>query len=236
MTTAFFAAACLIVLNCFLGGWELIFNGSLVDWMNLCYICIAGMVLAICDTPFYPNFKFREDVKLFVCKYINILTRVTGKGATFIFLGSALLSAMWANESGGFVKFCAVIGNIFVIGLGGVTVVVGVMKSQKLLKAKTLLYNNNFETVYDQVMRKATGGQAPPPGAGMTSVQFKDMCQEYGGQVFEEMDIKGIWQALSTQTAWRPRNQQNNQGSNDMIKFSKEDLQAWVYDKGFTLL
>merc|ERR1719277_1021025 len=76
MQYMFFAAAASIVINAFLAGVVLFFNGSFLDSVNLTYIMLMGMAMAINDTPCLKNIKIIGDFKMRLRKYVSFLTRV----------------------------------------------------------------------------------------------------------------------------------------------------------------
>merc|ERR1712217_32335 len=102
MNLVFFAAACCIMLGALIGGLCLFFSFELVDCLGMCYLIVFGGILAVLDTPFFKQVKAMGDLKMYIGKYINLLTRVTGKGVTFLFLGCTLFIMMWDNLEGGF--------------------------------------------------------------------------------------------------------------------------------------
>merc|ERR1719343_435186 len=88
--------------------------------------------MAVNDTPCLKNLKLIQDFKIYLAKYISFLTRVTGKGVSFIFLGCALLSAMYSNLDYPFFKFTGVVMNTFVLVVGCAAIAIGILKSKKL--------------------------------------------------------------------------------------------------------
>mmetsp|Transcript_54292 Transcript_54292/g.151101 ORF Transcript_54292/g.151101 Transcript_54292/m.151101 type:complete len:315 (-) Transcript_54292:124-1068(-) len=233
MNLVFFAAACCIMVGAFLGGIALFFNGSLVDFLNLTYILIFGAIFAVLDTPFFKMFKICQDMKVWIGKYVNILTRVTGKGVCFIFLGCALNSAMFSNLNNGFMDFIAVVLNLFVIIVGIAAVAIGIVKSQKLRRAQRELMNgvlaNRYGEFAVQFPEKDWGAQS-----GLTPQEFNNLTTENARLTWDETDLQLIFNALVRHPAWRKMPSQNEQGRpydrspDEARKILQTDLQAWV--------
>lgn len=234
MNLVFFAAACCVMLGSFIGGIFLFFSFELVDFLEMSYLFIFGAILAVLDTPLFRTIKAMGDLKMYIGKYINLLTRVTGKGGTFLFLGASLFSNMWYNLEGGFLIFLSVVLCLVPMGVGLTAIVIGIMKSQKLSKARRMLEMSNIEQQYDrwaQTYRQ--------PNGGLTPAEFNSLTMDNGGFKWEDPDLKLIFNALVSNPAWRiSAAAQTNAGGrmqNEEPKIPKEDLLAWVKG-GITLL
>merc|ERR1719464_1078351 len=98
MNLVFFAGACCLILGSFVGFLVSFFRFELdllTDVIEMAYIFMFGVILAVLDTPFFKTIKAMGDFKMYIGKYVNILTRVTGKGLAFLFLGSDLFCVLW---------------------------------------------------------------------------------------------------------------------------------------------
>jgi len=149
------------------------------------------------------------DMRTAIGKYIAALQRVTGKGVTYVFLGSALWSSMFANMSG-FLLFVSALIGIFVVFIGVVSLVVAVLKSRNLDLVRQELRKDgagSLQTMYDMHAKMH-------PQYGITQEEFKKLTPYARGVVFEPPDIRLIFNALSS----NPRR--------DVI--SRDDLAAWV--------
>lgn len=217
MNLVFFAAACCIMFGalisalCFLGSFEL------VDCLGMCYMVVFGGILAVLDTPFFKTIKAMGDLKMNIGKYINLLTRVTGKGVTFVFLGCSLFIMMWDNLEGAFLLFLAVVLCLFPFVVGLAAIVIGVMKSQKLNKARQHLAMGVLEQRYDQWAQTYRG-----PQGGLTPKEFYSLTMENGNFTWEDADLKLIFNALVSNPAW------TIDAAQQQAQIPKEDLLNWV--------
>lgn len=210
MNLIWFAAACCIILGSIIAFIAEIFSFEIVDAMEMVYLCLFGLVLAILDTPFFTNIKFVPDTRFAICKYFALVQRVTGKGIVYVFLGSTLWAAMWVNLESTFLKFLSIILGIIVVLVGAGSVLIGIMKSRNLDLVRKRLHEegaNSLGQMYEMHARMN-------PAAGITQEEFKKMTPYARGVQFESSDIKLIFNALSS----NPRR--------DVI--SRQDLDMWV--------
>jgi len=202
------------------------FLSSMVDALEMAYVfCFAG-VLAVMDTPYFNRIKAVEDVRSGISKYVNFLTRLTGKGCIMLFLSSSLFATMWANLSSHFLLFLAVVLCCFAFGVGLIGVTLGVMKSQKLNKARSHLAQGVFENRYPY---HATTFRDQP--GGLTPQEFNALTTENGGFKWEDADLKLICSALVIQPSWRP----GTGVGTGQLRIPKEDIQTWLANGGALL-
>lgn len=228
MNLVFFAAACCIMVGSFISGICLFLSGQLADSMETIYLMLFGGILAVLDTPFFRQFKGVGDMKMYIGKYANILTRVTGKGLVFLFLGAALFSSMWTNLKSGFLLFLAIFLCIFPVLVGLAAIVIGVMKSQKLQRARQHLVNAAPEQWYDQLAQTYRG-----PEGGLTPTEFNELTTKNGGIKWEGEDLKLIFNALVSNPVWRivtppPSQGGTNRPAVEDAKMPKEDMMSWI--------
>jgi len=222
----FFAAACCVVAGALFSGFNFAFTLKVVDWLLMTYLLLFGTMLAVLDTPCLSTIKTVTDAKLYIGKYLQFITRLTGKGITLVFLGSALFMSMWDNLTGGMWMFLAVVLSILpvIVGLGGVGW--GLLKSSKLEKARRqleLVINDRFDQ-YAQTFRGPTGG--------LTMDEFNRMTATDYGIHFDYADLKLIFNALCSNPVWKMQAMGGSQGGQyqqmeDGIKLTKDDLTAW---------
>jgi len=226
-SVGFFMAGCSIMIGAFIGGIALFFSFELVDFLEMAYLFIFGAVLAVLDTPCFKAMKTIKDHREYFSKYIHLLTRVTGKGITYLFLGCSLFSGMWDNLEGYGLLFLAFVLCILPVVVGIAALVVGFMKSQKLNKARQFMAQDdaNLNMIYDQYARTFPGAHG-----GLTMAEFSDLTNKIGGIKWEEADTKLIFNALVSNPAWRPSNVNPTgyTGQPEMAKLPKEDLLEWV--------
>mmetsp|Transcript_12001 Transcript_12001/g.31751 ORF Transcript_12001/g.31751 Transcript_12001/m.31751 type:complete len:311 (-) Transcript_12001:139-1071(-) len=230
MNVVFFAAACCIMLGSFIGGISMFFSLQMVDFIGMSYLLMFGGLLAVLDTPFFKTIKLIIDLRMYISKYIQFVTRVTGKGITFVFLGSALFVEMWDNLANNFLLFLSVVLCLFPVVVGMSFVVIGIVKSSKLDKARNqLAAMGQIEQRYEQYAQTYRG-----PQGGLTMAEFNGLTMENGGFKFETPDLKLIFNALVSNPAWRPSamaaqsNQGGYQNQDEQMKIPRQDLLDWV--------
>jgi len=220
----YFAAAMCVVIGALLGGTSLFFAFKAVDWLGMSYLMLFGLALAMLDTPFLKSVKFVAESKMYIGKYVQFVTRVTGKGVTLIFLGSTLFLMMWNTNKGGFMRFLAVILSLFPAMVGLASVVVGTMKSSNLEKVRRNL-EPIIEQQYDQHALRHRG-----PNGGLTMTEFNDMTEKNcPGVHFEPLDLKLIFNALVSDPSWRMAQSGQQAGglSDEMGIIPRQDVLDW---------
>jgi len=210
MNLMWFAAACCVMLGSFISFMSELFSLQWIDALEMGYLFIFGLLLAVLDTPLFNQVAIVSEMRTGIGKYIALLQRITGKGAAYIFLGCALWSSMFANlEDSGFLLFLAVLIGLFVVCIGVFSVAIAVLKSRNLNLVRLELRKEpmSLKQMYDMYAKMN-------PTAGITQEEFKKMTQYARGVAFEHSDIKLIFNALSS----NPRR--------DVITL--EDLTGWV--------
>jgi len=210
MNLIWFAAACCVMLGSFVSFLSELFSLEWVDALEMGYLFIFGLLLAVLDTPLFNQVAIVSELRTGIGKYIAVLQRVTGKGAAYIFLGCALWSSMFANlGESGFLLFLAVIIGLFVVVIGVFSMAIAILKSRNLNLVRLELRKEATALSQTYAMHAKMN-----PTAGVTQEEFKKMTSYARGVSFEQSDIKLIFNALSS----NPRR--------DVITL--EDLTAWV--------
>jgi len=227
-SVAFFMAAVSVMLGAFVGAICLFFSFELVDFLEMSYLFIFGGVLALMDTPCFKAMKTVKDHREYFSKYVNLLTRVTGKGITFLFLGTSLFSSMWDNLEGAGLEFLAFVLCLLPVLVGLAALVIGFIKSSKLNRARAQMVQaeTDLAMIYNQYARTYPGEQG-----GLIMLEFNDLTNKFAGIKWEDADLKLIFNALVSNPAWRPSNvsAQSQYGQTvEMAKIPREDLVAWV--------
>lgn len=209
MNLIWFAAACSVMFGSLISFVSELFSLEWVDALEMAYLFVMGLLLAVLDTPLFNQVNIVTELRTGIGKYMAVLQRVTGKGCTYVFLGCALWSSMFANIEGGLMLFLAVIICLFVVVIGCFSVAIAILKSRNLDLVRKELRKEpgSLKTMYDMHAKMN-------PTAGITQEEFKKMTPYARGVSFEQGDIKLIFNALSS----HPRR--------EMI--SLDDLTAWV--------
>merc|ERR1719272_2804185 len=210
MNLIWFAAACFVMIGSMLSMVSEIFSLEWVDALEMGYLFIFGLLLAVLDTPLFNQVNFVSEMRTAIGKYAAVLQRVTGKGGAYIFLGCALWSSMFANVEGGFMLVLAALIGGFVVLVGTFSIVIAILKSRNLNLVRLELRKEpmSLKQMFDMHAKMN-------PMAGITQEEFKKMTPYARGVSFETPDIRLIFNALSS----NPRR--------DVI--SLEDLTAWVH-------
>merc|ERR1719379_3397967 len=181
---AFFVGACFAVGAGVIGVLDLAFFAfAPFDLINELYLLVFGVLMLTIDFP-VPHPKVRE-YKLTIYKYLLFMTRFTGRGFWYLFLGTMIFASLWDLNISPFLGFF--LGGYVVI-LGGASIFFGVQKSMKL------------EAVRKSVMQRSNSGGGPGdmcPPAGLPPPQFNEMANSLCGKKFDEEELHYIVDALS---------------------------------------
>lgn len=163
-----------------------------VDGLEMAYLFFFGLLLATIDTPLCPTFQFVSTIRQGVHRFVALLTRMTGKGVVYMFLGCTLCSAMWSNTKDAFLLLLAVILGSLIFAAGLISVFLGICKSVNLNHVRIELQKHqNAGQMYDTHAKTN-------PGMGMTKEEFNKMAQYLRGVSFEGTDLNFVMNCLST--------------------------------------
>eukprot|EP00933_Yihiella_yeosuensis_P050365 TRINITY_DN4816_c0_g4_i1.p1 TRINITY_DN4816_c0_g4~~TRINITY_DN4816_c0_g4_i1.p1 ORF type:complete len:320 (-),score=62.52 TRINITY_DN4816_c0_g4_i1:70-948(-) len=226
----FFVAALCVILGGIISAVDLLFSLQWIDFIEMCYMILFAGVLAIMDTPGFKNMKTVADHRMYFSKYVHILTRLTGKGLCLLFLGCVLFAGMWDNLDGGFLLFLAIVLCAPPTLIGLAASMIGFMKSWKLNKVRQSILEeqgSGLAQTFQQFARDF-------PQAGLTQREFNDLCRQRG-PMWEDGDLKLIFNALVSNPAWRSNHQmaagQPGAAPGSGIEWAKlpvQDFMAWV--------
>lgn len=241
MNLVFFAGACCLIVGSFIGFIIALCGYSFVNVIAMVYISILGVIFAVLDTPFFKTIKAMGDLKMYIGKYLAILTRVTGKGLAFLLFGSDLFCVLrelardHEKPQKVFIQVFAVLVCFIPVAVGLSAIFIGCMKSWKLQKARNHIdMGASLEQRYDQWARtypEAHQGGVTP--GGLTQSEFNQLTMDNGGFKWEDADLKLIFNALVSNPSWRI-NATSTQGgpggrsASDEPRIPKEDLMSWV--------
>jgi len=209
MNLLWFAASCCVMFGSMISFVQELFSLQWIDALEMVYIFIFGLLLAVLDTPFFNQVSIVSELRAGISKYIAALQRVTGKGLAYIFLGCALWSSMFANVTGVFLLTVATLLGLFTVFIGIFSTAIAFCKSRNLDLVRVELRKEpmSLKQMYDMHAKMN-------PMAGITQEEFKKMTPYARGVSFENSDIKVIFNALSS----NPKR--------DVI--SLDDLTGWV--------
>jgi len=187
MNLIFFIAACCVVFAGFFGTIDMFLTFPLnpFDLLDEAYLLVFGGMMFVLDAPL--NFKLILEAKGAICKYVRFLTRFTGRGVWYVFLGTMTFGTLWRTEW----MFLAVMMGFFVFGVGAYSAVMGGFKSKKLERLRRTIdtnYGAKLETLYANYARN--------PNMGMTKPEFNEMASEVAGIVFDPEEQACVYVAL----------------------------------------
>jgi len=187
-----FGASLCVMVGAMISFVNELFSLVWVDALEMAYLFLFGLLLATVDTPLFSTFNVVNTVRHGVNRFVAILTRVSGKGVVYMFLGCTLWSSMFSNLEGGFLLFLAVLLGVLIFFTGIVSLVLGISKSRNLNLVRLELHKHeNVQQMYDSHAKTK-------PELGLTSEEFNKMSPYLRGVSFEGSDLKFIFNALSS--------------------------------------
>lgn len=184
-----FVAAIAVILGSFFGALDLLLTTfAPLDFLDEVYLLFFGLIMFVNDAPL--NMKFILEVKEAIKKYCKFLTRLTGRGLFFIFLGTMTFATLWENNIS---PFLAVILGFFIFGVGCFSTVYGFLKSRKLERVRFQVFQNKqngkLKQLYDNFAKTA-------PQMGMMKQEFNDLSSQLKGVSFDQDELLAIYNAL----------------------------------------
>jgi len=193
LTLFHFAAGCCVAFGGFYGALYCIFGEfQPVNVIQQIYLGLFGVLLMILDTP-TQGMKCVKEYREHMSKYIHLLTRVVGKGITFIFLGLMTWVSLMTNDVS---VFLPVVVGLYIIIVGVVTTFLGARMSKKLNGLRIALQQagqgdvGGYISKYDQA--------ATNKAAGLTKNDFNSMFQQTVGGTFSDSDSRAIFNSLAS--------------------------------------
>jgi len=191
MEIFWFAAACCVLAGGVIGTLDLLFTTfAPIDLLDEMYLVIFGAVMFVLDAPL--NFKALISFKQDIHKYCKFLTRLTGRGVWYIFMGTTTFATLWENSIS---MFLAVVLGFFVFGVGVASTTIGVVKSRKLEKVRLNVYQHKQKGQLSQLFQQHA---RTSPTMGLTSQEFNDMCSTMRGVSFSPDELAAIFNALTS--------------------------------------
>jgi hypothetical protein len=212
MNVIWFAAALCLVGVGIIGVVATLVSFQIADCIEMLYLVIFGAVLAVLDTPIFANIKIVPDLKKTISQYVSILTRVTGRGLVFVFLGCTMWAAVTANVEVLFLEIIAAVLTWFTILVGLGSLCIGIMKSWNAEKVRKHFLTAPPQTDIDSMYSAHAKLQ---PSVGMTKEEFGNMTKAVRGIVLNNADLQHIFHCVC---------------SDRRREFlSKHDMQDWVH-------
>merc|ERR1712070_92630 len=140
------------------------------------FLLFFGSLLLVLDIPFPIQSPMYLQVKDNIYKFMLFLTRFTGRGFWYMYLGTMVWAALWDQDES---KFLGFVMSMFPIILGAIAIVQGMRLSIRL------------ETV-----RKKLLEEQMIVNHSMSKEDFGKMCSERG-VTFSEKDLAYVVNGLS---------------------------------------
>ncbi|KAF4715623.1 hypothetical protein FOZ63_025841, partial [Perkinsus olseni] len=178
MDIIFFSAACCVVAASVISTIEVFLTEiAPFDLVDCIYLLLFGTKMMFLDAP--VRFKGIVEAQAFIVKYFAFLTRFTGRGIWYIFLGTMTFATLWDNQIW---YLGAVLLGFYVFLIGVFATVMGAMKSRKLDR------NANCEQMFNSYARSS-------PQEGMTAEEF-DLLSQVAGISFRPDELTFVLNAL----------------------------------------
>jgi len=189
MNTVWFISACCVFAGGLIGAIDLLFTAiAPLDFLSEFYLMFFGGIMFVLDAPLH--FKLILEVKQYISKYARFLTRLTGRGIWYIFLGTMTFATLWENSIS---YFLAVVLGIFVFAVGAFSTVFGYVKSRKLERVRVVVAdhhrNNKLSNLYNDHAKTAKQ-------SGLVKQEFNSMCSQVKGVTFDNDELSCIFSAL----------------------------------------
>merc|ERR1719160_1674122 len=113
-----------------------------MSFMSESFLVMFGLLMVVLDLPFGATSPRANMVRDSIYKYMLFLTRFTGRGLWYCFLGTMIWSALFDLSISWFLGFTL---GLYVILLGIVTMVTGIKLSLKLDLVRKQINNRDME-------------------------------------------------------------------------------------------
>lgn len=201
----FFGCAVLILTASTIGFLNVLYC-SPFDLVCLIYQTLFGLVLLTLDFPVY-NSRL-EYFKEMVFKYCLFLTRFTGRGVAYIFLGCMVASLLWNN---GISPFFGFIMGACIVSMGVIACWFGFVHTRKLELVRKALLNRGGPT------------QSVCPPQGLTTQKFRELAVKVHGIQFTEEELMYVANAMAI-----------SPHADDII--SQREFENWLKDPAALIL
>jgi len=212
----FFACA----VNTFAAGFISVFMSiinpelAMFTFTSELFLMFFGLLMVILDAPIpqqtLHTWKYTMNARINIFKFLLFLTRFTGRGFCYLFLGSMIWAALFDHPT------CQVLGaimSIFSCAVGLGALIFGIILSHKLDKVRK------------QVQLQPGDIMQGCPPSGFSKVQFRLFCESKDSTVqFTDGDLDYVINGLSL-------NMQEMDG-----KVTKDEFGAWLSKGGMQLL
>lgn len=176
----FFVAACCVTAGGVIGFFGFISDLNIFALLDDIYLIIFGCMMLVVDFPIKQ--RNLQIFKLAIYGNFLFMTRFTGRGIWYLFLGCMTFGTLYDN---GFSQFLGIFLGGYIVVVGIIAIVYGVTLSNKLEKVRTQIRNHR-----DQIHI---------PEQGLTGQQFNAQVSRICGDTysFSPEEINFVLNALS---------------------------------------
>jgi len=174
----FFSAALLVLSTSVLSLITSIMEAAPVKVIVQIYLVIFGFLMMVIDIPEHMSHSFLTDMKYAIYRNLLCLTRFTGRGLWYLFLGSMLFVSLYKNHF-----LLSVVCGIPVSVLGVGATIHGIRKTREL---EALRQSLKFREQEDSC-----------PEEGLSKTEFCKMAVDMRGQMWDPEMMIYVFNALS---------------------------------------
>mmetsp|Transcript_1184 Transcript_1184/g.2315 ORF Transcript_1184/g.2315 Transcript_1184/m.2315 type:complete len:248 (+) Transcript_1184:61-804(+) len=149
---------------------------------EVCLLAFGLLMLAL-DFPFLSSSSILAEVRHHIYKELLFMTRFTGRGLWYIFLGCLTWVALYDQSFGAFTSLFGALLALYSKIFGLVTALYGMYLSNKL----------------NRVRKAIMDGKKPPkcPTHGLNKQEFGEICHSHGKVEFTDQQLGFVMSALS---------------------------------------
>ncbi|EZG47483.1 putative apicomplexan with signal peptide and 3 transmembrane domain protein [Gregarina niphandrodes] len=191
----FFAAG---IASCFTGFMALLhslWGLSITGTIESLFLLGFSVVIMLMDFPGIP--KWAAPVRYAVRRQMKVITKVTGRGAGYVYLSGMAIVILWSSSS----YRSSSVGLLFGLALSSVVLVVGLvgffvgLRKSLILEKIRKQVSNHYKGNVTEVYRKYAISDA---AHGLQFDEFNRLCGDYsnGQYMFHSGDLWLIYSAL----------------------------------------
>jgi len=176
----FFAAACCVLAAAVIsiGAMIIEFTWAPFSMTTQLFLLVFGLLMLVLDFPIPHPHPTLAMVRFSIYKFLLFMTRFTGRGMWYLFLGTMIFVALFDEKISYFFGVCL---SGYVGALGLVTLIYGLQLSNKLDTVRKALQNTRTDC----------------PHNGWSYVGFGDLSMQVNGTKFSEDELVYIFNGLS---------------------------------------
>jgi len=206
-----FATACCVFASGILGFVTIFFTEfDPPDCLDEVYLMIFGFIMMLHETPIDPGPL--KEIKEGISHQAMFLTRIVGRGAFFLFLGTMTFFTLAENVS----LFFSLTLGLFVILVGFLTIVYGHAKTRQLERVRYRIYleTDHAKKVQDLFEQYAVEDAKSGPPRGLSKAEFNKLADDVMTLRNHQLQIAKEPRRLSAEKNW--------------VSFDKDNID-WIF-------